>query len=83
MTLRIDTLEAGPRPDGGEAMLEQELPQVAGHLVFRRLVEGDLRRRGAAHLEPHVTSGLEAFVLVVRMLGHGAKSPLSGGAGIK
>src|SRR5580704_17252383 len=67
-------LQARPRPDGSEAMLEQELPQIAGHLMLRSLVQCGLRRRGAAHLEPHVTPGFEAIVLVVRKFRQGTST---------
>src|SRR5580704_18604641 len=36
-------LQPRPRPGRGKAMLEQELPQVARHLVLRSLVERRLR----------------------------------------
>src|SRR5262249_31512419 len=63
-------LEARPRPDRSEAMLEQELPQVARPLVFGCLVERLLRHRMAPHLEPDVATGLEALVFIVRKFCH-------------
>src|SRR5882757_6580905 len=63
-----------PSPGRGEAMLEQELPQVACHLVLRGLIERRLCHLGAAHLEPHVAAGLERVSLVVRILGQSIPS---------
>src|SRR5882757_3953967 len=63
-----------PGPRCGEAVLEQELPEVARHLVLGGLVERRLGNLGAAHLEPHVAAGLEALSLVVRKLGQSIPS---------
>src|SRR5580704_16113327 len=67
-------LQPRPRPGRGKAMLEQELPQVARHLVLRSLVERRLRHLGTAHLEPHVSAGLERVSFVVRVLGQSIPS---------
>src|SRR5262245_52831304 len=64
-------LEAGPRPHGGEAVLEQELPEIACHLVLGSLVQHRLCRLGPAHLEPHVAACPEGLRLIVAVLGHG------------